>query len=172
MPRSSGVIGTHTGGKNSLMYSSLLQYGSREPNQCGSGSGTWAHFAVTKSWILTWKKYFIKVIPHAVKTYRTYSNKRPEMRIICFVWYPCSWIRIRIPDTDPDPGEQNQCGSGSETLLARCILGPVNRDRSAGPRSGSGFYKSETDPNGSGSASVILFQWRPNLQQSFGRNEG
>jgi hypothetical protein len=23
----------------------------------------------------------------------------------------CSWIRIRIPSTDPDTGEQNKCGS-------------------------------------------------------------
>ncbi len=31
--------------------------GSREPNQCGSGS--WRVFAVTKRWILTWKIYYL-----------------------------------------------------------------------------------------------------------------
>jgi hypothetical protein len=36
-----------------------------------------------------------------------------------FDQFPCSWIRIRIriPNTDPDPGQPNQCGSGSATLL-------------------------------------------------------
>ncbi len=28
---------------------------------------------------------------------------------------PCSWIRIRIHNTDPEPGEPNQCGSGSRS---------------------------------------------------------
>jgi hypothetical protein len=27
--------------------------------------------------------------------------------------FPCSWIRIRIPNIDPDPGQPNQSGSGS-----------------------------------------------------------
>ncbi len=33
-----------------------------------------------------------------------------------FIW---SWIRIRIPNTDPDLVEQNQCGSEPETLYFR-----------------------------------------------------
>ncbi len=34
-----------------------------------------------------------------------------------FIKIACSWIWICIPYTDPDPGEPNQCGSGSETLI-------------------------------------------------------
>jgi hypothetical protein len=30
--------------------------------------------------------------------------------LVNFVQFPCSWIRIRIPNTDPDPEEPNQCG--------------------------------------------------------------
>jgi hypothetical protein len=37
-----------------------------------------------------------------------------------FGQFPCFWIRlrIRIPNTDPDPGEPDHCGSGSETLVS------------------------------------------------------
>jgi hypothetical protein len=31
----------------------------------------------------------------------------------------CSWIRIRITNTYPDPGQPNQRGSGSSTVLIR-----------------------------------------------------
>jgi hypothetical protein len=39
------------------------------------------------------------------------------MFICIFCHFPSSWIRIRIPDMDPDPeiGEPNQCGSGFTT---------------------------------------------------------
>jgi hypothetical protein len=33
-----------------------------------------------------------------------------------FGQFPCSSIRISIPNTDLDPEEANQCGSGSTTL--------------------------------------------------------
>ncbi len=38
---------------------------------------------------------------------------------VCFGRFPCSWIRICIPITDPDTDtrEPYQCGSGSRTLL-------------------------------------------------------
>jgi hypothetical protein len=31
--------------------------------------------------------------------------------IVNFGQFPFSWIRIRIPNTDPDPGQPNLCGS-------------------------------------------------------------
>ncbi len=34
----------------------------------------------------------------------------------CGSFWP-SWIRIRIPNADPDPADQNECGSGSTTLV-------------------------------------------------------
>jgi hypothetical protein len=37
------------------------------------------------------------------------------MKYLCFVIklgkFPCSWIRIRIGNADPDLGEPNKCGS-------------------------------------------------------------
>jgi hypothetical protein len=35
-----------------------------------------------------------------------------------FVRWSCSWIRIRIQNTDQDLGQPNQYGSGSETLIS------------------------------------------------------
>jgi hypothetical protein len=31
--------------------------------------------------------------------------------LINFAQFPCSWIRIRVPDTDTDPRQINECGS-------------------------------------------------------------
>jgi hypothetical protein len=42
--------------------------------------------------------------------------------LVSFGLFPCSRIRIRISNTDPDPGEPNQCGSGpdpGQTLLSQ-----------------------------------------------------
>ncbi len=94
-----------------------VKFGSRETNQ--SESGSWSYFAITKSWILTWKIYFMKGYSH--KTYHTHVKKHFERLEIRFVVvnigkYFCSWIRIHIPNMDPDPGETNQCGFGSKTL--------------------------------------------------------
>jgi hypothetical protein len=36
--------------------------------------------------------------------------------IFCGSFWP-SWIRIHIPNADPDPADQNECGSGSTTLI-------------------------------------------------------
>ncbi len=59
------------------------------------GSGSWSYFDVTKSWILTWKNIATLC-----------------RRFICkFCRFPCSWIRILVPNTDPDLGEPKQCGS-------------------------------------------------------------
>ncbi len=94
-------------------------------NAVPCGSRSWSDFAVKKSWILTGKKYLLKVICH--KTYHIYVLRwynspfeRLEIRLlnVNFDQFPCSRIRIRIciPNRDPDPGEPNQPGSGSETL--------------------------------------------------------
>jgi hypothetical protein len=37
---------------------------------------------------------------------------------------PCSWIRIRIANTDPDPGEPNNSESGFATQGLRICLDP------------------------------------------------
>jgi hypothetical protein len=57
--------------------------------------------------------YFMKII-----CYKTYTHLGAKAFLDGFksgllVNFPCSWIRIRIPNTDPDKGETNQC----ETLL-------------------------------------------------------
>jgi hypothetical protein len=45
--------------------------------------------------------------------------ERLEIRYILLILG--SWIRIRIPNTDPDPEEPNQRGSGSTELRGRFI---------------------------------------------------
>ncbi len=39
--------------------------------------------------------------------------------------FPCSWIRIRIPNTDPDLAQPNECGSGSTTLVYTELSSPT-----------------------------------------------
>jgi hypothetical protein len=57
-----------------------------------------------------------------VKGYKTYLRRYKSLferlgwksgLFVNFDQFPCSWIRtrIRIPNTDPDPGKTNQCGS-------------------------------------------------------------
>ncbi len=48
---------------------------------------------------------------------RTSSTRKFEFASICGSFWP-SWIRIRflIPNADPDPADQTECGSGSTTL--------------------------------------------------------
>jgi hypothetical protein len=47
------------------------------------------------------------------------SFLKVEIQAYLFGQFPRSLIRIRIPNTDPDPdaGEPNQCGSESTTLI-------------------------------------------------------
>jgi hypothetical protein len=63
------------------------------------------------------------------ETYHTYVGKKNLVTgwksglFVNFGKFSCSWIRIQILNMDPDPGETNQCGSGSETLrytLLKC----------------------------------------------------
>jgi hypothetical protein len=48
-----------------------------------------------------------------VKYLRRYRSLFKPVFYINFGKFPCSWIRIRIriPNTDPDPGHPTQCGS-------------------------------------------------------------
>jgi hypothetical protein len=39
----------------------------------------------------------------------------------------CSWIRIRIPNTEPDPGKPYQCGSGYLTKNTTCHVKIFNK---------------------------------------------
>ncbi len=91
------------------------------------------------------------------KTYRTYIRRYSTVAIFkgmktgLFVnigQYPFSWIRIRIPDTDPDPGLPIQGGSirsGSTStplvnILPRTfsICSPKQKEFSAGSGQGKG----------------------------------
>ncbi len=71
-----------------------------QTNEDSFGSGSWSDVAVTKNLIFAslkgWKSGLF----------------------VNFGQFPCSWIRIRIPnsDQDLDPGDPNQCGFGFETL--------------------------------------------------------
>jgi hypothetical protein len=46
------------------------------------------------------------------------KDRKPGL-FVTFDKFPCPWIRIFIPNinSDPGPGQPNQCGSGSTTLL-------------------------------------------------------
>jgi hypothetical protein len=46
------------------------------------------------------------------RTKAFFKSRKPGL-FVNFRQFRCSWIRIRIPNTDPnpDPGEPNQCGS-------------------------------------------------------------
>jgi hypothetical protein len=39
-----------------------------------------------------------------------FKGRKPGL-FVNFGQFPCSWIRIRIPNTDPDPRQPNDCGS-------------------------------------------------------------
>ncbi len=64
---------------------------------------------------LTWKIYLMQVMGQ--KTYRyfrtckgIFDRQEPSL-FMNFCNFPYSWIRIRLPHTDPDPGQPNECGS-------------------------------------------------------------
>ncbi len=84
----------------------------------GFDSVSWSDFAVTKTWIFTWKYTLCRYL-HKYKS----LIERLEIRFILFVnfgQFPCFWIRIRIhnrANMGPDPGKPNQCGSGSTALF-------------------------------------------------------
>ncbi len=57
------------------------------------------------------------------KTYGSYEGWKPGL-FVNFGQFSCSWIRIRIPYTDPDPGQPNHCGSGTTILHVRTTSKP------------------------------------------------
>ncbi len=82
--------------------------GSREPNQCGSGS--WSDFKVKKK-----SNFCMKNIPqinNRSTKQRNYKGTeafligRKPCFFVNFDQFPCSWSLIRIPNTDPDLDRQ------------------------------------------------------------------
>ena len=71
------------------------------------------------------KKHLKMVL--ALKTYRRskafYNGWKSSLLLnFCQFLYSRIWIRIRIPITEPDPREPNQCRSGSTTLVGTIIF--------------------------------------------------
>ncbi len=69
---------------------------------CGSGYGSWSDLRVTKSLIL---KQVIGKKKHTFEGTRALQKARKPSLFVNFGEFPCSWIRIRIPNMDPDPGQ-------------------------------------------------------------------
>ncbi len=106
-----------------ILVGSVSISGSKEPNQCGTMRirilvRIWSH----KKLNFLHFRYCILKIRFRSKTYLR-RNKSPlqrqKIRFICkFFPFSCFWIRICIPNTDPDPGQPNACGYGSTTIVA------------------------------------------------------
>ncbi len=62
-----------------------------------------------KKWIFTWKMYLNQ--KHGTYEGKPFWKGRKPDLLINFGQFPCSWIQIRIPNTDPDPGQPKKCGS-------------------------------------------------------------
>ncbi len=58
-----------------------------------------------------------KVKKHSYEGTKAFLKGRKPGLFVSFGQFPCSFIRIRISNTDPDPRQHNECGSGSTTLL-------------------------------------------------------
>jgi hypothetical protein len=52
------------------------------------------------------------------------QGRKPGL-FVNFGKFPYSWIRIRIPNTVSDPGQPNQCRSGSTTLISSDFVATV-----------------------------------------------
>ncbi len=69
--------------------------------------------------------FYMKNIPdfslvigeHTYEGAKAFWKDRKQGLFLNFGQFPCSWIRIRIPNRDLDPGQPNECGSGSTSLL-------------------------------------------------------
>jgi hypothetical protein len=115
--------------------------------QCGSGFGSRSRCRVlmTKNWkkCKAGKKIYIFLIKNCSllilrPPYRTSNLKKKSsslssghlaiqnMNFLHFSQFSGSfwpsWIRICIPNVDPDPADYNECGSGSTTLYATNTL--------------------------------------------------
>ncbi len=83
------------------------------------GSGSLSEFRVIKVKFL--HENIIKV-PVGNRSKNIHTKEPKPSLFVNFGQYPYSWIRIRIPNTNPDPKQPNECGSrwtgsGSTTLL-------------------------------------------------------
>jgi hypothetical protein len=92
---------------------------------CGSGSGSRSRVFMSKFWKnYSWKRnscFLIKncnlLIPRP-----PYRTSKPQKRISStsklemFTLFSIFWVIVALLDPDPDPADQNQYGSGSETL--------------------------------------------------------
>jgi hypothetical protein len=63
-------------------------------------------------------EFYVKVKGHTLVGKKAVLKGWKSGLFVNLGQFPCSPIRIRIPNTDPDPGEPNRCGSGSATLLS------------------------------------------------------
>ncbi len=112
------VLWIHIGCESVSSFLPQFGSGSREPNQCGfMRIESWSVFAVTKVEL----NYFLKNILYVGHKAHLHGWKclfeRLEFMFICQL--PCSWIRIRISNLDPDlrePNNADHCRSGSTSM--------------------------------------------------------
>ncbi len=115
----------------------LSQCGSRsgtenQPNADPWGSGSWSDSEVTKSWIFFTMMNILKIVTGIkskdIRTYegtKAFLKDRSQVFIVNFGWFPCSLIRIRIPNTDPGSKSRTSqtsadpcgCESGSGSII-------------------------------------------------------
>ncbi len=69
------------------------------------------------------KNFWIKYIKDVQATGEVFipQIEQPKLRNLELFHFFCgsflaAWIRIRIPNADPESADQNECGSGSTTL--------------------------------------------------------
>jgi hypothetical protein len=101
---------------------------SREPNQCGS-----------------MLKIKVGNRPHTVpmKLPKAFFKGRKPGFFLNFGQLPCFWIRILIPNTDPDLGQPNECGSMRIQIRLVVLIFEsklVNYDEYALRRGGRGTF--------------------------------
>jgi hypothetical protein len=83
------------------------------------------------------KKYYVvkgsKNIPYLLYVGTKAFLKFCKSDLFIYTYLSCSWIRVRILNKDPDPGEPHQCGSTSTTLLRdNRSMNPPNLDPNPG----------------------------------------
>jgi hypothetical protein len=101
--------------------------GSRKPNQCGS-----KRIPILVR-LLSHKKlnFYMKNIfqvgnrpknihPNFYEGTKAFLKGRKPDLFVNFGQLPCSWIRTHIPNTDPDPRQQNECGLIRIRILQHC----------------------------------------------------
>ncbi len=94
-------------------------FGPREPNQFGCMRiRNRVRLSHLKKLDYTWKIYLLHVSTRYVVKHTNVG--RLKCLFVNFGQFPCSWILIQVPNTDPDPRKPNQCWPmriGSTTLF-------------------------------------------------------